>query len=222
MNTENYAENNKVIIAGTVISEPEFSHEVYEEVFYTFMLEVLRLSEVKDRIKVTISEKFLAGMKIAVGDAVMIKGQFRSYNNFSNVGNRLILTVFVKDIERLESLNEGDDSNYIYLNGYICKQPVYRTTPFGREISDILLAVNRSYNKSDYIPCIAWGRNAKYAENLKVGDNVTVKGRIQSREYQKKISDDEVENKTAYERSVSKLELVKKEDTCEHSDVYPA
>ncbi len=210
MNTVNYTENNKVVIAGTVASAPEFSHEVYEENFYTFMLDTPRLSDTRDIIKITVSEKFLAGDGISIGDRVKISGQFRSYNNFTNVGNRLILTVFVKDIEKTEE--EEGNSNSICLNGYICKQPVYRTTPFGREIADILLAVNRSYNKSDYIPCIAWGRNAKFAENLKIGDNVIIKGRIQSREYQKKISETEFENKTAYEVSVSKLECVRCED----------
>lgn len=209
MNTVNYTDNNKVIISGTVASVPEFSHEVYEESFYTFMLDTPRLSETRDVIRITISEKFLAGDGLQIGDKVKISGQFRSYNNFSNVGNRLILTVFVKDIQKYEY--EEENLNSIYLNGYICKQPVYRTTPFGREIADILLAVNRSYNKSDYIPCIAWGRNAKYADSFNVGDNVIIKGRIQSREYQKKISDTETESKTAYEVSVAKLEAVERE-----------
>lgn len=209
LNTGNYTENNNVVVAGTVASELIFSHEVYEETFYTFMFDVPRLSEVKDVIKVTISEKFLSGIDLNIGSKVLIRGQFRSYNNFTNIGNKLILTVFVKDVEELNGYTEDVNENSIYLNGYICKQPVYRITPFGREIADILLAVNRSYNKSDYIPCIAWGRNAKFAESLKIGDNVIIKGRIQSREYQKKISDTEVENKTAYEVSVSKLELNK-------------
>ena len=209
MNTE----NNKVTISGMVASEPEFSHEVYEEMFYTFLLDTPRLSDTKDVIKITISEKFLVGDGIKIGDAVKIDGQFRSYNNFSNVGNRLILTVFVKDIEKLDKAEPIENSNFIYLDGYICKQPVYRTTPFGREIADILLAVNRSYNKSDYIPCIAWGRNAKYAETLNIGDNVVVKGRIQSREYQKKLSETEFEQKTAYEISVSKLERISEKIT---------
>jgi len=209
LNTENYTENNKVTISGTVATQPEFSHEVYEEMFYTFMLDTPRLSENCDTIKITVSEKFLSGEGINVGDKLKIDGQFRSYNNFTNVGNRLILTVFVKNIERLDPFREDEENiNSIYLNGYICKQPVYRTTPFGREIADILLAVNRSYNKSDYIPCIAWGRNAKYAEALKIGDNVVVKGRIQSREYQKKISETEVENKTAFEVSLARLDKV--------------
>ncbi len=211
MITESYAENNKVIIAGVVASVPEFSHEVYEEAFFTFMLDTPRLSEAHDTVKVTVSEKFLAGDGLNVGDRVTICGQFRSYNNFTSVGNRLILTVFVKDIEK-NGAEEERSVNSIYLNGYICKKPIYRTTPFGREIADILLAVNRSYNKSDYIPCIAWGRNAKFAGCLEVGDNVEIKGRIQSREYQKRLSETEVENKTAFEVSVSKLDVVKNID----------
>ncbi len=200
-------ENNKIVMAGTVLSEPEFSHEVYGEKFYKFKLSVPRLSENVDIIPVTVSEKFFAGVKIKEGQNVLIDGQFRSYNNFSGEGNRLLLTVFVKDIKIIDNFEEYASPNNVYLNGYICKAPVYRTTPFGREIADILLAVNRAYNKSDYIPCIAWGRNAKYAQALSVGDNIIIRGRVQSREYQKKISEDEFENKTAYEISVSKLEL---------------
>lgn len=208
MNTEIYTENNKVEISGTVASEPVFSHEVYEEMFYTFFLDTPRLSEARDTIKVTISEKFLAGRGIVVGDKVKILGQFRSYNNFSSIGNRLVLTVFVKDIELIEFDEDFEPFNSIYLNGYICKPPIYRTTPFGREIADILLAVNRSYNKSDYIPCIAWGRNARFAQQLSIGDNVAVQGRIQSREYQKKISETETEQKTAFEISLSRLNKI--------------
>lgn len=211
MNTGNYAENNRVIITGTVETALSFSHEVYDETFYTFMIRSPRLSENFDAVRITISEKFLSGIELNVGTRVKISGQFRSYNNFSNVGNRLILTVFVKDIEILDDTDSEQNSNLIQLNGYICKQPIYRTTPFGREIADILLAVNRSYNKSDYIPCIAWGRNAKYAETLKIGDNVEILGRIQSREYKKKISETETESKTAYEVSVSRLDLVCRE-----------
>ena len=211
LNSGNYAENNIVNIVGTVASEPVFSHEIYEEIFYTFVLDVPRLSEVKDSVRVTISEKFMMGMKLDIGKRVMIKGQFRSYNNFTNIGNKLILTVFVKDIAEMNEWGSDINENSIYLNGYICKPPIYRVTPFGREIADLLLAVNRSYNKSDYIPCIAWGRNAKYAENLNVGDNVIIKGRIQSRDYQKKISETEFESKTAYEVSVSGIEVNFKE-----------
>ncbi len=201
------SENNKITIAGTVITNPEFSHEVYGEQFFTFKLEVPRLSETTDIIPVTISEKFLALITVKEGIKVLIGGQFRSYNNFSSSGNRLLLTVFVRSIEEIDNTDDYASPNNVFLNGYICKPPVYRTTPFGREIADILLAVNRAYNKSDYIPCIAWGRNAKYADSLSVGDNIMIHGRVQSRNYQKKISEDEFENKTAYEVSVSKLEM---------------
>lgn len=200
-------ENNKITVAGTAVSSPEFSHEVYEEKFYKFLLEVPRLSENTDIIPVTLSEKFLSIAEIEQGKRLLINGQFRSYNNFSDEGNRLLLTVFVKDIEEIDDVAEYSAQSNIFLNGYICKPPVYRTTPFGREIADILLAVNRSYNKSDYIPCIAWGRNAKYADTLNVGDNIEIWGRVQSRAYQKKIGEDKVEDKIAYEVSVSKLEL---------------
>lgn len=201
-------ENNKITMAGTVLDSPKFSHEVYGERFFVFNLAVPRLSETMDIIPVTISEKFFAGVSVEEGSKLLIGGQFRSYNNYSGEGNKLLLTVFVRSIEEVEDLDEYASPNNVYLNGYICKPPVYRTTPFGREIADILLAVNRAYNKSDYIPCIAWGRNAKYAEALSVGDNIAIWGRVQSRDYQKKISEEEVENKTAYEVSVSKLELI--------------
>ncbi len=204
----NGTENNKIKMAGKIVSELEFSHEVYGEKFYTFKLETKRLSENADIIPITISEKFFPGIKIEEGKNVLISGQFRSYNNFTSVGSKLMLTVFVRDIEEVDDLCDYASQNNVYLNGYICKAPIYRTTPFGREIADILLAVNRAYNKSDYIPCIAWGRNAKYAGALSVGDNIAIWGRVQSREYQKKINEEEVENRVAYEVSISKMELI--------------
>lgn len=204
-----YFENNKVQLSGTVDSELVFSHMIYGEKFYLFKLKVPRLSEKFDLINITISERFFAIKEPEIGDVVEIKGQFRSYNNFSNIGNRLMLTVFVKEIEYPGTINITQNPNTIFLNGYICKPPIYRTTPFMREITDILLAVNRSYNKSDYIPCIAWGRNAKYAETFEVGTNLKIWGRIQSREYQKRITDEEFETKTAYEISICKLEAIK-------------
>lgn len=213
MNNSVFIENNKATIIGIVANNPIFSHEVYDEKFYLFSIEIPRLSNTKDYIQVTISEKLLCSINLKAGDCIRINGQFRSYNNFTNIGNKLILTVFVKDIELIDfnEINENteENPNSIFLKGFICKEPVYRTTPFGREITDLLIAVNRSYNKSDYIPCIAWGRNAKYASTLSVGDQVFVTGRIQSRNYQKKISETEVENKTAYEISISKIDLQK-------------
>ena len=203
----NMIENNMVTISGKVVSDLEFSHEVYGEGFYIVRLEVPRLSESSDIIPVTVSERLISKEALAQGALLQVEGQFRSYNSFTEEGNRLILTVFAREIIILCELDRIKNLNQIYLNGYICKKPVYRTTPFGREISDILLAVNRPYNKSDYIPCIAWGRNARYCQNLSVGDNLKVWGRIQSRTYQKKLDDGEVIDKTAYEVSISKMEV---------------
>lgn len=199
---ENIITNNHAVAVGDLHSEFLYSHESYGECFYSFKLKIPRLSDSADIITVTASERILCDEDYKVGDRIKISGQFRSYNNYSEVGNRLILTLFAKTIERADAeryLNE------IELNGFLCKPPVYRTTPFGREITDMLLAVNRTHNKSDYIPCIAWGRNAKFAQRLNVGDNIIVTGRMQSREYQKKTEDDVI-TKTAYEISVSKIE----------------
>lgn len=202
---ENYTNNNKAEIWGRVGDSPQFSHEIYGEKFFIFTMDIPRLSGICDKIKVMVSERLLSDITLNVGDTLKITGQFRSYNSYDEGSNKLILTVFARDIAKEEE--EGENPNTIYLNGYICKEPVYRTTPFGREITDMLLAVNRTYNKSDYIPVIAWGRNARFCKNLNVGDNVKVWGRIQSREYQKKLSEEEIITKTAYEVSVSKLEV---------------
>ncbi|MEZ0535883.1 single-stranded DNA-binding protein [Caldicellulosiruptoraceae bacterium PP1] len=203
-------ENNKVYVCGKVISDLEFSHENYGEKFYTCKIEIPRLSEQKDYLIVTISDRLLINLNISQGDLIEVIGQFRSYNNTSESGNKLLLTVFARDIKKIEEFGDIKSLNQIYLDGYICKKPQYRTTPFGREITDILLAVNRLYGKSDYIPCIAWGRNARFANTFEIGDNIRVWGRIQSRDYQKKISDQEVVTRTAYEISISKLEKVEK------------
>lgn len=203
---ETLLNNNEVILEGYVNTEPEFSHEIYGENFYKFELSVLRLSDNCDYIVVTVSERLLDSNELAIGKKIKLIGQYRSYNNYSGDGNKLVLTVFVKNI--LNEDEEIESPNHIYLNGYICKEPVYRTTPFGREICDVLLAVNRAYGKSDYIPCIMWGRNAKYTNNLMVGTNIKLWGRIQSREYKKKITDDEYITKTAYEVSVTKMEVI--------------
>lgn len=192
---------------GRVCDELIFSHMIYGEKFYTFKIKIPRMSDNFDEVNVTVSERFFLDRKPEIGDVVSVAGQFRSYNNFTNVGNRLILTVFAKNIEIMEELPDYTNPNQIFLNGYVCKSPVYRTTPFQREIADILLAVNRLYNKSDYIPCIAWGRNAKFAENLEVGTHLKIWGRIQSREYQKKLSEENIVTKTAYEVSISKMEI---------------
>lgn len=194
--------NNRLYLSGEIITEPVFSHEIYGEGFYEMMLSVARLSQQKDILPVTLSERLIADHSIKSGSVIALSGQFRSYNKVEDGKSRLMLTVFVREILEHE---ETKNPNFIGLSGYICKPPVYRTTPFSREIADILLAVNRAYNKSDYIPCIAWGRNARYIKNLKVGEKIAVSGRIQSREYQKKTEVDEVCLKVAYEVSVSKI-----------------
>ncbi len=206
----NIIDNNMVTISGKILSEAEFSHEVYGEGFYSFMLEVPRLSDSTDKICVTISERLASRDDLEIGRYLEIEGQFRSYNNFNNTeGSKLVLTVFAREINFLEDEKNIKNPNQIYLNGFICKTPTYRTTPFGREITDILLAVNRPYNKSDYIPCIAWGRNARFSSKLEVGQNIKIWGRIQSRDYQKKLETGETVTKTAYEVSISKMEVCK-------------
>ena len=211
----NIIENNMVTISGTIVTNLEFSHEVYGEGFYYFMMDVPRLSESYDRIPVTVSERLTSKQKLEIGKVVEIEGQFRSYNSYNNEGNKLVLTVFAREIVFLEDEKRIKNPNQIFLNGDICKKPIYRMTPFGREITDILLAVNRHYNKSDYIPCITWGRNARFSESLSIGDNIKGWGRIQSRNYQKKQESGETVTKVAYEISVSKMEVCKDKDEAE-------
>ena len=194
--------NNKVYVMGEIVSDATFSHEVYGEGFYEFFVRVMRLSGQADTLPITISERLIQDGMLAKGKMICALGQFRSYNKLENGRSRLMLTVFVREL--LDVLPD-QNPNSILLSGYICKPPVYRTTPFNREIADVLVAVNRAYNKSDYIPCIAWGRNARFVKNLNVGDRIAISGRIQSREYQKRLSDTETRTMTAYEVSVSKL-----------------
>lgn len=208
---EHILENNEVILIGKVVSGIKFSHKVYGEGFYTFELEVPRLSNSSDVLPVTISERILPATSNIQGKILEVVGQFRSYNQYEEGKNRLVLTVFILEAKEVTSADLAKNKNYIYLNGYVCKKPVYRTTPFGREITDLLLAVNRSYHKSDYIPCITWGRNARYAQNLVIGDHIQVWGRIQSRLYQKKLETGDSITKTAYEISIGKMETVKEE-----------
>ncbi len=203
----NVIENNVVTISGKVVSDVEYSHEVYGEGFYSFYLDVPRLSDSSDKISVTFSERLIPKSKLQLGVPLEIEGQFRSYNSYKSESNKLVLTVFAREIIFVDEDKKIKNPNQIFLNGYICKNPIYRMTPFGREITDILVAVNRPYNKSDYIPCIAWGRNARYSQNLTIGDNIKIWGRIQSREYQKKLESGEAISKTAYEVSVSKMEI---------------
>lgn len=202
MNT-NYENNNLAHVSGTITEEPRFSHNILGEGFYDLKLSVPRLSSEYDTIPVTISERLIDNLKS--GDNLSIDGQFRSYNKLEDGRSKLILTLFAKELVDDEARTS---TNTINLVGYLCKPPVYRTTPFGREICDCLVAVNRAYNKSDYIPCIAWGRNARFVKNLAVGEKIALTGRIQSRDYQKKLEDGSEEVRTAYEISISSISIL--------------
>ena len=199
-------ENNQVMIAGEIISDFTFSHEVYGEGFYMVDVAVNRLSNFADYIPVMVSERLLDVSKDWKGQYISVVGQFRSYNRHEEKKNRLVLSVFARELSLVQEVDEDVKSNQIFLDGYICKEPIYRKTPLGREIADLLIAVNRAYGKSDYIPCICWGRNARFASTFEVGTHVQIQGRIQSREYVKKINELETEKRIAYEVSVSKIE----------------
>ena len=230
----NYLENNYLTLVGKVTSEKRFSHEIYGERFYSFDLSIPRLSESEDIIPITVSERLINEEMMTIGTKLLVKGQFRSYNSYENEKNKLILTVFAKDIQKVEidaniEENENEENsseiakkdmvtNEVILIGYICKKPIYRQTPFGREIADLLLAVNRAYNKSDYIPSIAWGRNARFCQNLEVGTEVKIVGRIQSRNYEKKYENGEVVKKVAYEVSIGSLEVIKNTENEENKE----
>ena len=212
---EKILDANAVTLVGKIITEKEFSHEMYGEGFFTFELEVPRLSDYVDILPVTISERLFSNAELKVGDYVLVEGQLRSYNRYIKNSNRLVLTIFARDIcilKEEELMDALKKPNEIYIDGYICKAPIYRTTPFGREITDLLVAVNRPYNKSDYIPCIAWGRNARFCNRLSIGDHVKLWGRVQSREYQKKLPNGEVLTRVAFEVSISKLEYIKNDN----------
>lgn len=196
--------NNKVFISGEIVSEAEFSHEVYGEGFYEMSVSVKRLSGQGDILPVTVSERLISDKDLKPGVTINAIGQFRSYNKLVDGKSKLMLTVFVRDVEPFDPTV---NPNTMQLSGFICKPPVYRTTPFNREICDLLVAVNRQYNKSDYIPCIVWGRNARFAEKLAVGQHIDIVGRVQSRNYQKRLDDDTVVTRTAYEVSVGKISI---------------
>ena len=206
--TDKVIENNQVVIMGEIVSDFAFSHEIFGEGFYMVDVRVERLSDSIDIIPLMVSERLIDVNGDYKGMYIVVNGQFRSYNRHEERKNKLVLSVFAREIDFVDEIGENTKSNQIYLDGYICKEPVYRKTPLGREIADLLLAVNRHYGKSDYIPCICWGRNARFASNFEVGARCAVWGRIQSREYMKKISDEQLEKRVAYEVSVSKLELI--------------
>lgn len=205
--TDKVIENNQVTIMGEIVSRFTFSHEIFGEGFYMVDLRVNRLSESADIIPLMVSERLIDVTEDYQGYYISVNGQFRSYNRHEERKNRLVLSVFAREIEFVEEVEESAKSNMIYLDGYICKSPIYRKTPLGREIADLLLAVNRPYGKSDYIPCICWGRNARFASGFQVGERCEIWGRIQSREYMKKLDEETLEKRVAYEVSVSKLEL---------------
>lgn len=201
---EDIYETNKAIVAGVVLSPLEYSHRTFGESFYTFALGIERRSGYVDEINIMISERLLYDYTVEVDDFVEITGQIRTYNENKDGRNKLNIVIFARDISINNDIIYYE--NYIYLEGYLCKPPIKRTSPLGRDICDIMVAVNRMYNKSDYIPCIAWGRNANYGQQLEVGMKIYIEGRIQSREYKKKIEDGEVEVRKAYEVSILKLE----------------
>lgn len=209
--TDKLFENNQVTMMGEIVSEFQFSHEVFGEGFYMVELAVNRLSNYSDYIPLMISERLIDTEQDYTGQLIRVTGQFRSYNRHEEKKNRLVLSVFVRELEFLDEIDENEKTNQIFLDGYICKEPIYRKTPLGREIADVLLAVNRSYGKSDYIPCICWGRNARFASGFTVGSHIQIIGRVQSREYVKRISDEEVEHRIAYEISVSKVDLLEQD-----------
>ena len=204
--SEKVMENNRVTVIGTIVSDFTFSHAVFGEGFYLVDLSVSRLSEQADVIPLMVSERLMDVTRDYRGCTIEADGQFRSYNRHEGMKNRLVLSVFVREVQFLEEFTDYTKTNQIFLDGYICKEPIYRKTPLGREIADLLVAVNRPYGKSDYIPCIAWGRNARFASGFSVGTRIQIWGRVQSREYTKKLSETECEKRTAYEVSVSKLE----------------
>lgn len=205
-------ENNQVSIVGEIVSDFRFSHEVYGEGFYMVDVAVNRLSNYMDYIPLMVSERLIDVNEDMVGQNIYVTGQFRSFNRHEEKKNRLVLSVFVRELEFLDEIDDDVKSNQIFLDGYVCKEPIYRKTPLGREITDLLIAVNRSYGKSDYIPCICWGRNARFASGFDVGGHVQIWGRIQSREYVKKLSETQTEKRVAYEVSVSKIDFLEELD----------
>lgn len=213
--SERMIENNRVTISGEIVSDFKFDHELYGEGFYIADLSSKRESGTADVIPIMVSERLVDVKADWKGRTVRIEGNFRSYNKHEGNRNRLILSVFVREFEEMSF---EYDENHIHIDGFVCKSPIYRKTPLGRQIGDILVAVNRPYGKSDYIPCIAWGRNARFAGGLEVGMHISLEGRIQSREYQKKISDTETEARTAYEVSVGKINVVEETEDNKHEE----
>lgn len=207
--------NNKVYITGEIVSDFQYSHQIYGEKFYLFNISSVRTSGYADVIPVLISERLIDIKQSYIGQYISVTGQYRSYNRREEKVSRLILSVFVQECEFLDAVVTGECCNQIELVGYICKETNYRKTPLGREVADVLIAVNRQYGKSDYIPCICWGRSARYAGELEVGSKIKITGRIQSREYIKKIGDDKREKRVAYEVSAYMIDLIEEEENAD-------
>ena len=195
-------EHNQVNLCGVLAELPAFSHEHRGRRFYRFPLEVERLSGAVDILPVLVPENVLCAMDLSGGDMLEVSGQIRTFNNKTDTGRRLVISVYA---ERLASC-QGEPENDILLTGAICKEPVYRQTPLGREICDVMLAVNRPYHRADYIPCIFWGRLANLVRECPVGQLLQLTGRLQSREYLKVLGE-ESERRTAYEVSAMTLEF---------------
>lgn len=195
-----------VSMTGEIVSEPCLVHEGRGERLYMAYILTRRTSGVTDRIPLMIPGE-LIGPGDCTGRMASVEGQFRSYNRHGDGKSRLILSVFVKELRLLETGWPVDCAcnNQVFLDGFICKAPIYRKTPKGREIADVILAVNRPHGKSDYIPCIVWGRDAWDVSRLDVGAALRISGRIQSREYDKMLSETESETRVAYE--VSAIEV---------------
>lgn len=202
-------ENNKIELCGVIASVPKLNHQIYGENFYGFCLSCSRKSTEKDMLPIIVSDRLVEIKDLQVGEKILVKGQVRTFNkHISDDKRKLLIMVFARDVREVEEESESapEFNNNVKLSGYICKPPVYRVTPKGREIADVLIAVNRMYGKADYIPCITWGRNARYAGDIDVGTRIDVEGRLQSREYTKKLDDGTEEIRTAYEISVSRIE----------------
>lgn len=210
---------NEAKVTGRITGALKYSHEVYGEKFYTTSIESVRKSGVTDQIPLTISDRIMSDISSLEGRTVSVTGQFRSFNKHEGEKNHLVLTLFATEVKILDDVSEDDDAmnvDELHIDGFICKEPIYRKTPQGREICDLLIASNRAYDKSDYIPCICWGRNARYTSTLAVGTLLNLVGRIQSREYNKKINEaGDTETRIAYEVSVSKVDIAEKVDNVE-------
>ena len=194
---DEYVTRNYAVLKGVLASPPRFSHLSRGERFYTFPVETRRLSGVTDTINVIARESLLTGVEVEEAGKICVTGELRSFNNKRGEGAKLVITVFAKAI----SFDGGEDINTVSLDGTLCKEPTHRLTPMGREICDLMLAVNRRCGRSDYLPCIGWGRTAREYSHLHVGDRLALTGRIQSRPYIKLIDGEPVE-KVAYEVSI--------------------